>query len=897
MVYLFLNQGTKMMKYPLSEELILMYKKEIPLGEGMDLLIVLETLSDTNNVNSFEWFLSNLHNFKTKTAREFAVNNIYQFVRTSWIMIPQSLYGVLVDEFFTNIFKDQNYEEKSFIPSIFKTQNLIVHELYPKYWPEFFNTLIQGPKINMYYFLIYFNLSMYDNSSMHKRNVDEFQNNCLIDGSQEKILTVLVNDTLNGVELASNALISTVEWISLSILINQELINLFTQLLTKKETCVIGLKIFIKIFKRPIPLDLRCELFAHLNITGLIEEIISNFNNANDIVILCANLLFSIGQNITNTNHVNSILPLALNLFQIPDISITNFMYLLLIKIFAENPQLSAQCFPNLLLKITNSIALCCSSFSGNSSQANVNVDADQILEKALRTFLSATKNSNEDIIALLVNLTKDLNSSNIIEIASLITALQSIFSTSEYGLNDKSDSNDPIEHRKQEIILSTSQIFAPFLSINPPFTTAHYIAFSNYLKIINSVIRKLDPEFISQIFMKSLELLFFSDENLNALYEKKDLCEIIGTICQSIPDIIIQIPNMSEILLKFIQSFDNSLINAASTLVTMINPTDREQFYISTLQYFSDILNQKYVTNDFINTILDFWQHAKTDDLQQFQSILSQFFSALYSSTKINNVMYTNFVKASVSTIGINAFEIFWNSKEKSYFENASIIMKAALPLAQLPPDDIKLKQIFQLISNVLQNKNRSKKSMKQMDEVFALKSFYEATSIFLVSVIPNFQNNPSTQANLVSDLIKILVTLELSDSTINNIVLFALTVPSIFACEIDAFFEVFMQISRNYNHTGFPQQREILINLFHLNKILSGIVNNMTWESRHWKHFEEPFCNEGPEIMNTIMKSTDNEFESLVNNFLSEIKPITPSVYIDDYADDEDAYTNFDH
>ncbi|OHS92954.1 hypothetical protein TRFO_12138 [Tritrichomonas foetus] len=846
---------------PLSEDLILMGKRQIPLPEGIDSLLVITSLGNTKNFESFHWCLSNLHNFRSIYAREFSLRNIYNFITSSWIQIPVELYPILADEFFTFLFQDPNYLEQSFMPLIFKSQNLIAQELYPKYLPDFFTTLLSFPKDRLYGFLRTFNFSLYDEASMHSRNITEMLNNCLADGSQARILETIVNDVLAGVEQAKDPLVSTVEWVSLSLLLNSQLLELFAKLLTQAETCSLGLKIFYKIFNRSISLDYRIELVNAMHLLKLIHEIVKNSSENEEILVLATKLMYCATNKLTLTNLAPEILELALNLFMIPNKETTSLMYNLINLLFNSNSHLIPQCFPSLMAKIANTVSL-------------QTADADLILQNSLRAFVNASMKTNCDVVSQLMSLASDLNlSEKIVEAASLIAALNVVLSSFD-------------EETISPIILSIVQQFSPLLVINPPFIPAHFIALSNYLSMIKPVLPLIDPPFRAQVFIACMNLINSESSANSAPCDRQNLIEAVRDVCEAIPQLIIQIPYVKSNLLQFIQSGEHDLMKAGSFLISVLTPEERFEMYNKCLEIFSIMIGQNIKIR--INSILDFWTVAKTDDLPQIYSSLTNFFVALINSNrKISDQKFTTFIQATIQTLGIDAFHIFWNSPEITTFENAAIIIQAAMPLSQLPSDDPRLGQIFQLIKNVYKLKSHSKQIKRKSDEVLSMEQFYICAANFLILIIPKL--NPESQNSALFYLIQMMVNLQLPAERMNQIVLFLLTSPESVVNEIDAFFETFLRLLKNFSKHELENYGELLFNLIKLLRILFVLVPDMSWEHPRWSKIENLRGN-GPQKLVWILTCDENLFVQAATEFLEDISPKKIGADDEFQADDED-------
>ena len=66
----------------------------------------------------------------------------------------------------------------------------------------------------------------------------------------------------------------------------------------------------------------------------------------------------------------------------------------------------------------------------------------------------------------------------------------------------------------------------------------------------------------------------------------------------------------------------------------------------------------------------------------------------------------------------------------------------------------------------------------------------------------------------------------------------------------------------------------KDLIINFLKLLKQLTSLVPDQNWESPKWNRIADIGEN-GPDIMNQIMKCPDDEFESMVNEFLEDVEP----------------------
>lgn len=880
--------------FPLSEELIVLCHNREALRNNDDALNALTTLKKANDYPSFEWCLKNLHNFQTNEGRVFAIQNIYDFVSSSWHQIPESIYPLFIEELFTKIWQDPNFQDKSYHITIFKTQNLAIYGLYPKYWPNFFDFLLDSPKPILYGFLSSFNYSVYDRASTSRRNIVGLLNSCLKDGSQVKILQVVINDVLNRVENASKSLISTVEWVDLSLLLNSDLISLFIQLLSQSDTCKTGLNIFISIFHRPLAQDFLYELVNGLQLTNIIHQIVAGSEGDKEIIILCSQLLFTAYSKLVSSQLsslfelISNVAELSMNLFMFPIEKSTTFNYRLLMSIFTYYPLFSTRYFPMLITKISSSIAL-------NSE------DADSITQTSLKLFFNSANTSGIDVIPHLISLSSGLNpNENIVETATLLAALKMVFFTQ----NEK----------ENNLTASFAQMFSPLLSVQPPFLPAHFVAMSNYLQLIQPMLHEFDPNFRAQFFIKCIELVMTKECINSAKSDRNNLLEGIYEVCKANPELISAIPNVKEMLPSFVQTGEISLIKSASLIVSTLTAEERFQFYSQILQFFAVYLNFSTVNqtekvpessnyyDQFIISydsrtlsVLHFWILAKCDDLIQLKPALIEFFTIFYNEK--NDIVNTEelfhyFCEASVKALGTDAFPIFWNtSNYMNDFECATIIIRASFDLLKNPPFDEKVSLIFQLMNNVFGLKNHSSRIMMMSDEVIQKNDFYETSAKFLLMIIPNLQQNSNELPLSISRLMDLILSMKLPNLMMNNIILFFLANPGLINGQIASIFQFFMIVLDEFRRIGSNEQRELLLNSMKLLHILASTENSFDWKSPLWRNIEDFHVN-GPDVMKEIMLSSDEQFEKMALSFLEKVEP--QKVYFEDefVADSESNY-----
>ena len=880
---------------PLSEDLIVFCSDTQAQKDDIDMSLAAHVSLEKakNSYQSFEWCLANLHDLQTKKGREFAINTIYRFINSNWYQIPESIYPRIIEELFTNIWKDENYQDKEYHPIIYETQNRAIFFLYPKYWSDFFDFLLNLPKPNLYGFLSSFNYSILTSASPLRRNIDEFKNNCLNDGSQAKILQTVVNDVLNGVEGAESSLISTVEWVSFSLLKDSDLIALFAQLVSQSCTCSTGLQIFITIFHRPIGQDVLYELVTQLQLDEIIQQIVTNCEGNTEIIVLCSELLFSSFSKLVSSeipslfDLISNVTEISMNLFMFPDKNSTSTNKSLLLCIFNTYPMLIPDYLPKMIEKILSSISL-------NSE------DSYYITQASLNLFFIAVKTSGVDIVPHLFSLAEGLNpNENISEFATLLASLNELLPNPE----DDGSVN--------ELLQPLAELFSPLLTIQPPYCAPHFVAMTNYLQIIQPIVGNIDPEIRSQIFVKCIELIMCKECEITVPNDRDKLIESIFEICSQNPEFFVTIPGLKEMIPDFIQSEDPYLIKSAALISSTYDPEERYQLYSQALEFFADYLKLSIAPqqekseksklmemftsfNSNVRNVLYFLILAKTDDLESLKPILMTFFSTLYKEKyhevfDDNQSSFTLFCNAAVKHLGFYSFEIFWGtSKFITEYENAAVIVNASIDLAENATYDDNLKQVFQLINNVVDHIYSSKKSMKRSYEEMQMKEFCRASADFLMLIMPkmNQEENGADFTTSISILVSMLTSKNLDNSMMNKVILFFLGNPPPFVEKINDIFYVFMIILNEFNYSGSIESAQLLINILHLLKELRPGVDEMSWESPKWEKFAEIFDN-GPKIMDQIMESTDETFEPMVNEFLDNVAP--PKVVVeDDYAAD---------
>lgn len=880
--------------FPLSEELIVFCNNKEAQNSDFDMSLKARISYDNaKDLESFKWCLTNLHDMKTEEGKVFAISNIHHFIYSSWHQIPEDIYPLLIEELFTKIWEDGKYQDKKYHIKIYQAQNLAVFGLYPKYWPDFFDFLLKLPKPNLYGFLSSFNYSILDSATPIRRNVDELKNNCLKDGSQAKILQTIVNDVLEGVEEAGPSLVSTVEWASLSLVLDSDLVSVFAQLLSQSSTCSTGLNIFITIFHRPISQDVLFELITQLQLNEIIQQILSSSEGDEKIIVLCSTLLYSSYSQLISSQYpslfeiISKVTETAMNLFMYPNSNSTSTNKLLLINIFSTYPTLVSDYFPMMIEKISSSIAL-------NSEESNY------IVQYSLDLLFNASRFSEIDIIPHLVTLSEDLDpNENISEIATLLASLNCLIPSIKE------------EEIQQNLIKSLAEIFSPLLSIQPPFFASHFIAMSNYLQIIDPILSTFDTSIRNDIFLKCIELIHCKECEITVPNDREMLLESIYNVCIEIPELIAQIPDIKEMIPDFIQSDELYLIKSASLIVSALDSDDRIQIYSQVLQFFAIYTNlsiapqqeksekRKYSemfdsSKSSVWKVLQFMALAKTSDLEPLKPLLMEFFSTLYKEK--NSIFddadyFAFFCKSSIKALGFNSFEIFWGtSKYITEFENAAVIVEASLKLAENPPYDENLKLIFQLINNTFTRVNSSRRLMKLSNENLQMNDFCKVSADFLMLIIPNL-NQEADEADIstsVSILVDLLISKRLSNSMMNKIILFFLENPPGLASKSNEIFYSFMNILDEYRLTGDEEQRELLTNFMMLLKKLKPL-SEIKWESTKWQKFLNLGEN-GPKIMEQLMTSNDEDFEPMMNEFLDNVEPQKVHVEEEFDADAED-------
>lgn len=863
----------------LSEELISFCYSKNKNQDPDRYLEALTILERSRDLPSFIWCLTNLHNFQNEKVREFAIGNIRNFLFGSWIQIPETIYPLLI-ETFTTIFQDPNYQEQKFKFKIWESLTLIAHGLYPSSWPGFFDYILQLPKPDFYGILNQLNYSMLPNASVFRRDILGFRNSSLLDGSQMAILNAVVIDALNGIHGAGNALASTIEWIDLSLLLNPQLISTFVQMLSQESTVKSGLTIFISIFSRHISLDVLYELVTQLQLTNIIAQLASSFSIDSEIILSCSKLLFQAFESlctsisVTMTPLIEAVADVAINLYLLPFDKSPLFNSRLLHLIFRSHPDLAVKYFDNLIMKISQSIAI-------------KSVDSDLITTTSLNLLVNAAKYAEIDVIPHFLNLTQGLTlPQNIVEIATLISAFNSFLTNFE----------DPDNH----LLLMLIPMFAPLLGIEPPYEQPHYVAMDQYLSLLMPVFNELPPDFQAQAIMKLVEIIMTPTED--AIPEKKTISENFTSLARSMPELIVTTPGIKPMLPAFVQTGNLLLIQAASFLVSALDISERSEFYSSIIPAFASLLNEsKHVDSTRIREILkrifSFWVYSKTNDLPDIQSVLFEFFQSIYLPNKDlfkSESLFSEFCQGSVNTLGPAAFPLFWGTTEliKEY-NNASAIVKAGLALAANPPYDDGIAILFNFIISVVQSSQRLSKMRHQSDEHHDKQLFLEYVAQFFILIIPNIADE--TIKNVaIATLVDLINREKLPFKLIDDIILLFMTNPQYFVfLVIDGVFHAFMGILYEFyaNVDENAEQKKLIVDILRLVKVMFPFVPDFSFQSHIWEHLK-PISEDGIEILLKIIKSQDDTiFDRNVKDLLNYLHP-PPSINDGNIADVEDDF-----
>lgn len=618
----------------INEEIILIASRKIPENENVTLLDALTILGEFQQTDlSFLWFLENLHKFQHNATREVAIGEIEKKLNDTWMSVNPNLYSSLIAEFMENIFLDKNFCTNAFLYKIYNIQALIIQQLYPSFHPDFFHTLIKYPKDRFYGFLRAFNHSMEQNSSIMLKDPERIKSATLENGSQQLLVQTILNDISNGVEGSYSALGTIVEWIDQDLITSSGIIGILFQHLNSLKLADDGLISLKNYLKRNHPLDILADFIRSTPIiqalTNLVNSDISNITSKNICELLKVLVLPLI-----DTPLAINFLEIENTLFMKPWFNVCADAADFLGKFFDFHREFAENIVDSCLTKLTETIK-------------TPSPEQDLVLKKVISVVTSLSQ--------------KELTLSTILlEIASQIDPVQNPegCATILTAISEVDFSNDSTEH-----LIQVLNLFRPLLSVRLPIKSVHFIAIANYSKLMIPIILK------NNYVESALEL--FKTCSLVALNVSLDTREItteyllnsLMEISKNFSKRILSIDGIIDIVVELIKSKIPELLLTASHVLYVSNAQIREEIYISSLKQFLEVISDaKLSTNiKLLKAQYCFISNMNFLDINSdFNSILKDFFSNV--KEYVNKNTYSNYVNASIKTLGVDSFQFFWD-------------------------------------------------------------------------------------------------------------------------------------------------------------------------------------------------------------------------------------------
>ena len=726
----------------MNEELILIagniVQPEDPLAQFDAIQAVQRYMRDTSN---FGWLLENLHTVEHQYSREIILSHIADHTHNNWGSIDSRFHEHLVQEFFTEIFRDENFTSQSqLLYKIYEIQADMVFQFYPETIPNLFQEIVLVPKQHFYGFLSHFRNSLYPNSSIMRRDIDGIKQTMLDDGSQMLLLETVLKDIEAGVPDAIQAISSLVEWIDISILNSMEIVQKLFSIIQMPGCVEDGLLCFINFFKRPNSPETLAEFISSTDIASALEQILSG-EISQKAALNAAELINVMVGPLVQTEIADQFLDSAKFLFQYNDIYVTQKIRPFLAEYVLSHTD-SVEDISNLSLEKILAVI--------EAKQADQDLamqDPLMLLKASAIVARSISSSLTEQIMTLSSQLDP---AENMPGCATLLAALvKSVTNT------------DP----QVEIV----QMFRGLLEIDAEIDSSYFIAISCYCKLASPYIK--DPanrEFAIELFRVGANLAINYDAEINTQYHDY-LLDTLTKITNNDPEGVFEIDGINDIICSFISSGQDKLRKMASTLSSKLPPDDRVELYSACLTAFSEQIGElEKPSTTTIHPIFDFIYGMNLTDCDAFKPYLKEFFAATKAIPDQDHTTYLPmYVKAVVRTLGIDGFELFWESLGNLDWSVLGEIADAAIGLEN--PED--LVRVFDLLIRQIHTLPLKSDKLNQDDDLSFSDFHIKCAQFFMRSGVYQLLNEEG-QNEVIGEFSDIISNLEASYSIICEII-----------------------------------------------------------------------------------------------------------------------------
>lgn len=637
----------------LSEEIIIVAKNGRNIGE-YDMLDCLNFLAKVKNKPEYiTWLVSNLHLFQEPISREFALGDILSNLK-SWVHVPEQLYPSLIQEFFIDIFNDENYGLVEYEPVILHIGCVLCHTLYHQFWDIIYQSILSYPNSRFFNFVNYFGLSMSENYMIYQRDIPEFQQFLLINGAQVTLLQKTLNEIINQTDRASKSLSSLINWIDLSLFLDNEILQLIVTLLNQPNTMVDAIITLKSVFSRKtIPIDVLCDILKGFNFKDIFENIAEG-NWENNVFIEISSLIETIVIPISSYPIVQDFISPVLTLYLKDDPKVTfsmNKVIYELLNYYSSDENLLSTLLNLVIEKLFKTVGLGLEQ-------------ADLILGHALALLMRIQSYTRVSLIEYLSQFFDKIDTNNVQLCATFLTALNPLL--------------ERLEGNK-EIRMFISDKFVPvIMKINPD--PSSYRAISALSVIVYPLLQDSDPTLIVQFFLILCQIMLNGQVPLTNSF-KREIEEMIVKISQNFPEILGQFPEVHQMSHSLVGCMDDKLVESSSYIIALFDHEERVLLYSEIISMFYSRLNG-LKPQEACSLIIKFMQHM---NLEGCESIKDQFFEfTAFFRNFIPHSSLGKYIKLMIDLCGLDCLAQIWPDLLKSKFDDNTEI-EALITLTQL--------------------------------------------------------------------------------------------------------------------------------------------------------------------------------------------------------------------
>ena len=636
----------------ISENLILIAGNIVQPEDPLTKLDALSLVNDFfKDVQNMSWFLENLHTVEHEYTRGIILGNVADHIHTSWANIDPALYEQLIQEFFTEIFSDEHYMQKQFLCKIYQIQADLVYQFYPETIPHLFQEIVLVPKPHFYGFLSSLALSLHANSSIIYRDIDGLKQRMLEDGSQMLLLSTVLNDVEQGVADAVQAVSSLVEWVDISILNSLEIVQKLFSLIHIPACVEDGILCLLNFLKRPNSPESLAEFITQTDIAVTLEQIL-NENVTQKTALNIATLIVIMVCPLVETEIADMFFNSAKFLLGYDDMNVSS-QIIKFWKPYVKSHPDKAEDIANITLEKILAVI--------ESEKPDKDIALQDPLS-LLKSTAMVAKSLTEQMLTLSTQLDPSENMSGC---AALLAALVKSISDNEPQLE-----------------METIKLFRGLLEVEVSgMESSYFIAIACYSKMAGPYID--DPqnkEFAIELFRVGANVAITYNDDICTLYHNY-LQDTLIKITNSYPADIFEIDGIDDIICSFISSGQEKLLKMAITLSHELPTDDRMELYTSCLTAFNEELSSaEILTSKAVRPIFEFITGMNIQDCDSIKPGIREFLVSTKTIPEQNRNFLPLYVKAAVKTLGVDSFDLFWDSVNALEWDIIGEIAEAAI-------------------------------------------------------------------------------------------------------------------------------------------------------------------------------------------------------------------------